>query len=503
MSKSGTPRIFVTLAAPTLAAMEEQAWGIGGSQIGYELRLDYLQEWENFERDLHGMLDRLHTPHAIATCRRVDAGGLFAGSVEDQLERLESALRAGCHRVDIEIESIDRAGTEILSRFRQAKVIVSHHDYRKTPPLAPLYRRLARLPANFIKVATHARSLQDNLRLAELLRAHRAGGKLVAHGMGPAGLPSRLLALKWGSAFTYGSAGTQLEVASGQLPADVMRSTYRIDRLDPRTLLYGIVGSRASLSLSPSMQNSALHAKHVNAIYVPCETGKLSDFLVLARRLRFSGFSVTMPYKTAIIRELDWVEPLAAEIGACNTVAVQRGKWMGWNTDAAAVVEVLAKRLRLAGSRVLILGAGGAARAAAYALRAEGAEVIITARRQTVAQRLARSISTRAVAWGATEGLDVDALINATPVGMSPHIDALPTELQRLHTRVVFDMVYHPMETRLLADAHRRGLTAISGLEMLVSQGARQFEIWTGQSAPRALMEQAVLQALGHTRIEG
>jgi 3-dehydroquinate dehydratase / shikimate dehydrogenase len=502
MSKSFGPRIFVTLAAPTLAAMEAQASGIGGSQIGYELRLDYLQQWQSFERELHEMLERIRAPHAIATCRRVEVGGLFSGSVDEQLDRLEAASRAGCHRVDIEIESVDRTGAEALRRFRQAKVIVSHHDYRNTPPLRPLYRRLARLPAHFVKIATHARNLQDNLRLAELLHAHRAGGKLVAHGLGPSGLPSRLLALKWGSAFTYGSAGSHLAVASGQLPAGVMRSVYRVDRVNGRTLLYAVVGSRASVSLSPIMQNSALHAKHVNAIYLPCETGKLSDFLVLARRLKFSGFSVTMPYKTAVIRELDWVEPLAAEIGACNTVAVQHGKWMGWNTDAAAVVEVLAKRLRLAGSRALILGAGGAARAAAYALRAEGAEVLISARRQAAAQRLARSISARSVAWGSTDGLDVDALINATPVGMSPHIEALPTDLQRLRTRVVFDMVYHPLETRLLADARRRGLTAISGLEMLVSQGARQFEIWTGQSAPRALMEQALLQALGHARVD-
>ena len=502
MSKSATPRIFVTLAGPTLAAMEAQASGITGSQIGYELRLDYLQRWENFDRELREMLDRLRAPHAIATCRQTLAGGLFAGSVDEQMERLAAAAHAGCHRVDIEIESVDQVGAEALRRFRPAKVIVSHHDYRKTPPLQLLYRKLARLPANFIKIATHARNLQDNLRIEALLRAHRAGGKLVAHALGPSGLPSRLLALKWGSAFTYGSAGSHLAVASGQLPADVMRSIYRIDRLDARTSLYAVVGSRASVSLSPIMQNSALHAKHVNAIYLPCETSKLADFLLFARHLKFSGFSVTMPYKTAVIRELDWVEPLAAEIGACNTVAVQHGRWMGWNTDAAAVVEVLSKRLRLAGSRVLILGAGGAARAAAYALRAEGAEALITARRQTAAQRLARSISARVVAWGATDGLDVDALINATPVGMSPHVEALPTDLQRLRTRVVFDMVYHPLETRLLADARRRGLTAISGLEMLVSQGARQFEIWTGQSAPRALMEQAVLQALGHARVD-
>jgi len=488
----------VTLAAPTLAAMEEQATSAAGVHLGYELRLDYLQNWSGFEPELHQMLVRLRAPLAIATCRRAEAGGLFAGSVAEQVDRLEAAVRAGCHRADLEIQSIDRAGAAILDRLRPARVIVSHHDYRQTPPLGAIYRRLARLPVAFFKIATHARTLQDNLRFAALLRAHRAGGRLVAHGLGPSGLPSRLMALKWGSAFTYGSAGQHLAVASGQLPAQVMRSVYRVDRLDARTQIYGVVGSRASISLSPAMQNSALHAKHVNAIYLPCETSKLDDFLALARRLNFSGFSVTMPYKTAIIRKLDWVEPLAAEIQACNTVAVQRGKWTGWNTDAAAVVDVLAKRLRLAGSRVLVLGAGGAARAAAYALRAEGAEVFISARRESAARRLARGISARVIPWGGTDGLDVDIVINATPVGMSPQVDALPTDLARLRTRVVFDMVYHPFETRLLADARRRGLTAISGLEMLVAQGARQFEIWTGQSAPRALMEQAVLQALGH-----
>ena len=498
MSKAAVPRIFVTLAAPTLAAMEEQAAGSTGVHAGFELRLDYLQSWNGFAAGLHQMLMRLRAPLAIATCRRAEAGGLFAGSVPEQMERLEEALGAGCHRADVEIESVERAGSRMLERLRPAKVIVSHHDYRRTPPLGPIYRRLARLPVAFVKIATHARTLEDNLRYADLLRAHRAGGRLVAHALGPSGLPSRLMALKWGSAFTYGSAGQHLAVASGQLPVTVMRSTYRVDRLDARTQIYGVLGSRASISLSPAMQNSAMHAKHVNAVYLPCETGKLDDFLKFARKLSFSGFSVTMPFKTSIIRELDWVEPLAAEIQACNTVAVQRGKWTGWNTDAAAVVDVLAKRLRLAGSRVLVLGAGGAARAAAYALRAEGAEVMISARREPVARRLARGVSARVIPWGETDGLDVDIVINATPVGMSPHIEALPTDLARLRTRVVFDMVYHPYETRLLADARRRGLTAISGLEMLVAQGARQFEIWTGQSAPRALMEQAVLQALGH-----
>jgi shikimate dehydrogenase len=214
--------------------------------------------------------------------------------------------------------------------------------------------------------------------------------------------------------------------------------------------------------------------------------------------MKFQGFSVTMPYKRAIMSHLDWLDPLAKRIGACNTVAIQKGQWMGWNTDAAAVVEVLAKRLRLSGSRILILGAGGAARAAAYALRAEGAELVISARRPNVADRLAKMVSAQSIPWDGIDNLNVDAVVNATPVGMLPHAEASPLDLSRLRVRVVFDMVYFPLETRLLAEARSRGLTAISGLEMLVAQGARQFEIWTGLGAPRALMEQAVRQALGH-----
>ncbi|HEV2248744.1 MAG TPA: shikimate dehydrogenase, partial [Terriglobia bacterium] len=263
-----------------------------------------------------------------------------------------------------------------------------------------------------------------------------------------------------------------------------------------RTQLYGVVGTHSSMSLSPAMQNIAFQAKRVNALYLPCETTRLSDFLKFARSLKFTGFSITMPFKRAIMKELAWTDPLAEQIGACNTVAIRHGKWMGWNTDSAAVIEVLTKRLRLPGSRILVLGAGGAARAAAFALRAEDADVYVAARRGAVARKLARDAGAEAVPWESADSLDVDAVINATPVGMAPYSDTHPVDLARLRTRVVFDMVYYPVETRFLSEARGRGLVTIAGLEMLVAQGARQFEIWTGQSAPRALMEQAVRQSL-------
>ncbi len=502
LTKFGAPQIFVTLVAASLNEMESQAVRVSGSPIGYELRLDYLQESHDLEIRLRQMLQRLHSPQTIATCRRVEGGGRFRGSVEDQARLLASAVRAGCQWVDIEVESVRRVGPLLLHRFRPAKVIVSYHNRRETTSLGSVYRRLVRLPAQVVKIVGQAHRLRDNFRILRLLKSrHGRGPRLVALAMGTPGIPSRLLALRWGCPFTYASVGHHMNVAAGQLPSDVMRFVYRVDHLDHRTQLYGIAGSRASTSLSPAMHNAAFQAKHVNAVYLPCETNRLSDFVSFARQMGLQGFSVTMPFKRAILRDLDWVDPLAMRIGVCNTVAVQHGKWMGWNTDAAAVVEVLTKRLRLAGSRILVLGAGGAARAAAYALRAEGALVFIAARREAAARRLARAISAQVVPWGSANGLEADAVVNATPVGMSPYVDGLPIDLARLRVRVVLDMVYYPSETRLLAEARGRGLTSISGLEMLVAQGARQFEIWTGQAAPRALMEQAVRHTLEPTPV--
>lgn len=468
--------------------------------LGFELRLDYLSNFNRLGSELHQMLARMRYPQTIATCRREQAGGRFQGTVEEQVEILSAAARAGCQWVDIEIESVHALRNFPFNKLAPAKVIVSYHNYRNTSELGTVYRRLARLPVEAIKIASYARELQDNLKVLKLLKANRRRHPmLVALAMGNSGICSRILAFRWGCPFTYASVTNHNAVAGGQLAAESMRSVYHVEHLDENTQLYGVVGTHSSMSLSPAMQNIAFQAKRVNALYLPCETARLSDFLKFARSLKFAGFSVTMPFKQSIMKELAWTDPMATQIGACNTVAIRHGKWMGWNTDSTAVTEVLTKRLRLPGGRVLILGAGGAARAAAYALRAEAADVFISARREAAARKLARSVTAEAVPWDSADNLEVDAVINATPVGMAPHTDSVPIDLARLRTRVVFDMVYYPVETRFLTEARGRGLVTISGLEMLVAQGARQFEIWTGEAAPRALMEQAVRQTLTYS----
>jgi 3-dehydroquinate dehydratase/shikimate dehydrogenase len=204
---------------------------------------------------------------------------------------------------------------------------------------------------------------------------------------------------------------------------------------------------------------------------------------------------VTIPHKQKVLRYLDVVDPLARRIGAVNTIWRKSGKWRGANTDAEAITIPLARKLRLPKSSVLLVGNGGAARGAAYALVGSGAKVSIVGRNPDRVRSLAKACGAEPLLREQIQARKFDALVHATPLGMYPHVDgcffpdSLPAEL-------VFDMVYNPLETALLRRATEQGLTVISGLQMFLEQAARQFEIWTGSSAPRAVMEKAAMEAL-------
>jgi 3-dehydroquinate dehydratase/shikimate dehydrogenase len=215
-----------------------------------------------------------------------------------------------------------------------------------------------------------------------------------------------------------------------------------------------------------------------------------------AREIPIHGMSVTMPYKQSIIDELDNCEPLCQKVGACNTVIrSQDGKLYGFNTDVAGVVRPLEQRLHLAGTKVLVIGAGGAGRAAVFGLRERGANVFILNRTPQTAQKLAREAGAKAIKRDDLKKLSFDVIINATPVGMGNGGKSIIDE-REMNARVAFDLVYNPIETKFLQMAKAKGLAVISGLEMFVQQGARQFEIWTGKPAPAAEMQHVVLTEL-------
>ena len=212
--------------------------------------------------------------------------------------------------------------------------------------------------------------------------------------------------------------------------------------------------------------------------------------------LEIRGFSVTLPHKQSILRHLDDCDPLAAAIGAVNTVVVRGGKKLyGYNTDYVGVLRALEQRMPLRGSRVLILGAGGAARAVAFALTQAGASVCISARRPEKAKALARVVGGEGMPRASIRREFFDAIVNATPVGMHPQIDRSPLGAVELNCRLVFDLIYRPRLTKLLQLASRRGIETISGLEMFIAQGTAQWEIWTGERAPITAMRRAVLRA--------
>jgi 3-dehydroquinate dehydratase/shikimate dehydrogenase len=219
--------------------------------------------------------------------------------------------------------------------------------------------------------------------------------------------------------------------------------------------------------------------------------------MALAEKLPLAGFSVTIPHKQKIMRYLSAVEPLARRIGAVNTVWRKAGKWRGTNTDAAGVTGPLARRVRLAKSSILLIGNGGAARGAAFALTGAGSRVSIVGRNPDRVRALAKACDAEPLLREQLTGRHFDALVHATPIGMFPHVDECYFDAE-VPAGVVFDMVYNPLETLLCRRAAAQGCTVIPGLEMFIEQAVEQFEIWTGESAPRAVMERAALEALGH-----
>jgi 3-dehydroquinate dehydratase / shikimate dehydrogenase len=236
----------------------------------------------------------------------------------------------------------------------------------------------------------------------------------------------------------------------------------------------------------------------VDAVYLPflVPGGRLKDLFLLAEKLPLSGFSVTIPHKQKVLRYLDNIEPLAKRIGAVNTVWRKAGKWRGTNTDAAGVTVPLEKRVRLAKSSVLLVGNGGAARAAAFALADSGAKVTITGRNIDRVRALATACGGTPMVRAQAEAAKFDVVVHATPIGTTPRVTECFFE-KRVPGDLLFDMVYNPMETELIKRAKSQGATVIHGMEMFLEQAARQFEIWTGDSAPRSVMQQALLEALG------
>ena len=493
------PRICIALGLPDAGTLLEYARREAeAGETFLEFRLDYLADPCKGADLIRGFLEQFPDCILLATCRRHQNRGKFNGSIEEQLTVLDRAVRNGAHAIDVEIETAEVA-PERLSQFRgRAQVILSYHNYEATPPMDTIVSRMLRVPADAYKVVTTARKPSDNVRVlaaAKALPKHR----MVVLAMGELGFPTRVLSPVFGGIYSYAAPLYSEGTAAGQVSAKYLRHLYRVEKLTKAAKIFGVIADPVRHSISPTVHNRAFQARRMDAVYLPflVSPAHLRDFFSMADKLPLAGFSVTIPHKQKVIRYLDAVDPLARRIGAVNTVWHKAGKWRGANTDAAGVTEPLKRMLRLPKSSVLIVGNGGAARSAACALSDVGARICVVGRNADRVRALAKVSGAEALLREQLSGRHFDAVVHATPLGMFPHVNecffngAIPAE-------IVFDMVYNPLETELIKRARQQGKTVIPGVEMFIEQAVRQFEIFTGESAPKAVMSKAAAEILEH-----
>jgi len=440
-----------------------------------ELRLDGVDR-----PDVAGALAGRTRP-VIVTCRPLWEGGRFDGSEDGRRRLLEQALAAGAEYVDVEWQ----AGFADLIASDPARIVISSHDFSGVPrDLADRVRAMRATGAGTIKVAVMARRLSDTLPLRDIAREGRA----VVIGMGDAGIITRLLPARFGSCWTYGGNA----VAPGQVPAARMRREFRFADVAPSTRLFGIVSPNAMHSLSPAMHNAAFATAGIDAVYLPMAAADFQDFETFAAAMGVEGVSVTIPFKLDALAAAATADALTRDVGAANTLRRRDGTWEATNTDVEGFLAPLVEAFGgpIAGTRAAVLGAGGAARAVAVALRAHGACVTLHARREAQAAAVAADTGVAAGGWPPAAGWDL--LVNTTPLGGTGHRDESPLPGAAFTGRLVYDLTYGPGESRLLRDARAAGCRTLDGLPMLVAQAERQFAWWTGQAAPPGVMKRAV-----------
>lgn len=457
-----------------------------------ELRLDCLTSLG----DLYPVVEGVSRP-VILTFRPVEQGGQRELDLQTRQSFWKTAPQTDWRDVE----------PDLTPETDWSRVIISHHDFSGVPgDLTEIYERLASTPAAVIKIAVQANDIVDCIPVFRLLdRARSEGRSAIAIAMGNAGLATRILGPSRGSFLTYAALQADSATAPGQITAQKLRSLYHVDKIDRETMICGLAGLPVMHSVSPHMHNAAFESSGINGVYLPFEVRDVKSFVErmvhpATREIDWNlrGLSVTAPHKSAVIECLNWIEPTAKEIGAVNTIVVDGHKLRGFNTDAAGFIDPLLKLAgTLNGLRVAVIGAGGVARAAVWALVQHDAHVTLFARDVAKARKLGEvfAVSYESLASASFAGYDL--VINATPLGSGESIDQTAATAEQLAgARYVYDLVYNPIETRFLKEGCKAGCKTITGLEMLVAQAKIQFELWTGKTPSLSDMYEAASAAL-------
>lgn len=451
-----------------------------------ELRLDEAER-VNFQK----ILSKKTKPVIIA-CRDKTNGGRFQGTEEQRINLLKKALRYKPKYIDLESD-IDK---EIIKELRKkAKLIISYHNFKNTPKnLEKTVAEIKKLKPDMIKIVTTANEIEDNLTIFNLLKKNN---KITAFCMGEQGKTSRILAPIFGSLMTYASLEKNNLTAEGQLTLNELTKVYNFNNLNKKTRIYGLIGNPVEHSMSPLIHNASFKKQKINAVYVLFKVSNVKFFLNNFKNLT-EGFSVTIPHKITAMKHLNCIEKSAKKIGAINTVVNKKGKLYGYNTDCIGAIKALETKTRIRNKKILLIGAGGAAKAIATGLKNKGAKITITNRTLNKAKALAKSITCDYKPLSALKETikGQDIIINATSVGMYPGIKKTIIPKQLLKKVLIMDIVYNPLRTKLIKDAENNNCKTILGIEMFIEQAAEQFKLFTGKKAPKQLMRKLVEQQL-------
>lgn len=467
--------IVASIAEPTPARVLERMDEARrqGADLA-EVRADHLEK-----PDLGDLLARKPLP-VLVTARPAWEGGRWSGGEDDRIAFLRDAARGGADYVDVEFKAY-----KDFDRGRAA-LVVSWHDFEKTPEgLEAPGRKMAALGPAVVKIAAKANSAADLLRLVELQKAMPGPAAVIA--MGEYGEPLRVLYRKFGGAMTYASVGAP--TAPGQLAVSELVQTFRVKTIDEATEVYAVVGNPVAHSQGPRVFNRVFRELGRNACYVRVLLDDAARLREVMAALGIRGASVTIPHKEAAAGIVDEPDEAVARIGAANTIVAREGRLAGFNTDAPAALEAILEAARrkwshgVYGMRALVLGAGGAARAIAWALAREGARVIVANRTFERAKALAEALRCDHLSMDHLVEARAQIVVNATSVGMDGKTSPVPKEFWKKDL-VAFDCVHTPRRTPFLADAREAGAETVDGVELYLRQANLQLARFVGRTMP-------------------
>ncbi|KAF7022469.1 hypothetical protein CFC21_035215 [Triticum aestivum] len=504
--------LCVPLVGRTVEGMKidaAAAAAAGGDLV--EIRLDYIEGFRPRE-DLPRLLHSCPLP-VLVTYRPNWEGGRYDGDDATRFETLCLAMELGVDYVDIELKVADKF-VDFLSGNKpdKCKLIVSSHNYESTPSceeLANLVARIQEVGADIVKVATTATDIVDVSRMFQVMVHCQV--PMIGLVMSERGLMSRVLSPKFGGYLTFGILDATKTSASGQPTLEELLDIYNIRCIGPDTKVLGLIANPVKQSKSPILHNKCLQSVGYNAVYLPLLADDLARFLDTYSSPDFSGFSCSLPFKVDAVHCCHEHDAVAKSIGAINTIVRKSdGKLVGYNTDYIGAISAIedgigglgskdAAMSPLSGRLIVVVGAGGAAKAIAYGAKKKGARVVVANRTYEKAVTLANAVGGQALRLADLENFRPEEgtiLANATSLGMYPNVDGTPVPKKALRFYdVVFDAVYAPKVTRLLREAKEHGVKVVSGVEMFVRQAMGQFEHFTGGiEAPESLMREIAAQ---------